>query len=49
MTSDESPGERQRVLILQIEEILRRVDAMAELDHRSADEILGYDEHGLPG
>ena len=36
------------VLLRQIEEILRRVDAMPTLDTRSADEILGYDEHGLP-
>ena len=28
--------------------ILRRVDAMPVLDRRPADEILGYDEHGLP-
>jgi antitoxin VapB len=31
-----------------IEEILRRVDALPVLDARSEDEILGYDEHGLP-
>ena len=27
---------------------LRRVDALPVLDGRSPDEILGYDEHGLP-
>ena len=27
---------------------MRRVDALPVLDHRSADQILGYDEHGLP-
>jgi len=27
---------------------LRRVDALPVLDARSPDEILGYDEHGLP-
>jgi antitoxin VapB len=32
----------------QIEEILRRVDALPILDDRSPDEILGYDENGLP-
>lgn len=37
-----------RVLSRQIEDILRRVDAMPTIDNRSADEILGYDEHGLP-
>ncbi len=29
-------------------EILRRVDALPELDSRSANEILGYDENGIP-
>ena len=28
--------------------VLRRVDALPVLDHRSTDEILGYDERGLP-
>jgi len=28
--------------------VLRRVDALPVLDGRPADEILGYDEHGLP-
>jgi hypothetical protein len=28
--------------------VLRRVDALPVLDDRAADEILGYDEHGLP-
>lgn len=39
---------RSRVLSRQVEDILRRVDAMPTLDERSPDEILGYDEHGLP-
>jgi antitoxin VapB len=39
---------RARVLSRQIEDILQRVDAMPTQDDRSADEILGYDEHGLP-
>jgi antitoxin VapB len=39
---------RCRVLSRQIEDILRRVDAMPILDARSPDEILGYDEHGIP-
>lgn len=39
---------RSRVLSGQVEDILRRVDAMPTLDHRSADDILGYDENGLP-
>jgi antitoxin VapB len=28
--------------------VLRRVDALPLLDRRPADEILDYDEHGLP-
>jgi len=39
---------RAQVLADQIEDILRRVDAMPTLDSRSENEILGYDEHGLP-
>jgi antitoxin VapB len=31
-----------------IDEILARVDALPELDTRTADEIIGYDENGLP-
>ncbi len=32
----------------EIDEIVRRFDALPVLDPRSADEILGYDENGLP-
>lgn len=32
----------------QLEEILRRVDQLPILDQRSPDEIVGYDENGLP-
>jgi antitoxin VapB len=39
---------RSQILAIQLEEILRRVDQLPVLDPRSADEILGYDEHGLP-
>jgi len=39
---------RGRVLTGQIDDLLRRVDALCELDPRPADEILGYDEHGMP-
>jgi len=39
---------RSRVLASQIEDLLRRVDALPTLDSRPADEILGYDENGLP-
>jgi antitoxin VapB len=39
---------RDRVLAGQVEDILRRVDALPTLDSRPNDEILGYDEHGMP-
>jgi len=39
---------RAHILTSQLEEILARVDRLAVLDKRSPDEILGYDEHGLP-
>jgi antitoxin VapB len=32
----------------QLAEILRRVDRLPVLDPRSPDEIVGYDENGLP-
>jgi hypothetical protein len=31
-----------------LEEILRRIDDLPTIDSRSPDQILGYDEHGLP-
>ena len=31
-----------------LEEILHRVDALPTLDTRPEDEILGYDQHGVP-
>lgn len=41
--------ERQRHFVREeIEEILRRVDALPVLDPRTPDEIIGYDENGLP-
>lgn len=39
---------RSRVLSRQIDDILQRVDAMPTLEDRPADEILEYNEHGLP-
>ena len=39
---------RSRILRGQIEDLLRRVDALPTLDSQSEDEILGYDEHGVP-
>jgi antitoxin VapB len=39
---------QSNILVSQLEEILRRVDQMPVLDSRTPEEILGYDEHGLP-
>ncbi len=42
---------RQRkthLLASQIDDLLRRVDALPTLDPRSQNEILGYDSDGLP-
>jgi antitoxin VapB len=39
---------RSQLLTGQLEEILRRVDQLPVLDSRTADQILGYDDHGLP-
>jgi antitoxin VapB len=39
---------RSKILASQLEDILRRVDQLPILDPRTADEIVGYDEQGLP-
>ena len=39
---------RSQVLASQLQDILRRVDQLPVLDSRTPDEILGYDDHGLP-
>ena len=39
---------RGQIVFSQLEEILQRVDQLPVLDSRGPDEILGYDEHGLP-
>jgi antitoxin VapB len=39
---------RHRVVMSQLEDILQRVDRLPVLDPRTPDEILGYDERGLP-
>ena len=33
----------------QVEDILQRIDALPTLDKRTEDEILGYDQDGIPG
>ncbi len=39
---------RGRNLMSQLEEILHRIDQLPVLDSRTPDEIIGYDENGLP-
>jgi antitoxin VapB len=39
---------RKDVALNQVEDLLRRVDALPTLDSRSEDDILGYDENGIP-
>jgi antitoxin VapB len=39
---------RSHILADQVEDLLRRVDALPTLDSRPDDEILGYNEHGMP-
>ena len=39
---------RSPLLSTQLEDILRRVDQLPILDSRTPDEIVGYDEYGLP-
>jgi antitoxin VapB len=36
-------------LVVELDGIAARCAALPVLDTRSSDEILGYDEHGLPG
>jgi antitoxin VapB len=39
---------RQKQVEARLEEIVLRLRALPVLDKRSADEIIGYDEHGIP-
>jgi antitoxin VapB len=39
---------RSHVLADQVDDLLRRVDELPNLSSRPEDEILGYDEHGIP-
>lgn len=39
---------RSQALTMQLDDILRRVDEMPDLDSRTPEEIIGYDEDGLP-
>jgi len=44
---DETPAEREARLARAIE-LINRIQSKISDDNRSADEILDYDEHGLP-
>lgn len=39
---------RRRIDMAQVRATLARVDNLPMMDHRSPDEIIGYDEFGLP-
>jgi putative transcription factor len=39
---------KRHILTGQIEDLMRRVDALPTLDSRPEDEILGYGEDGIP-
>ena len=39
---------RSQLALAQIEEILQRVDELPVLDSRTPEEIVGYDDQGLP-
>jgi antitoxin VapB len=41
-------GSGREAIRKDIDEILARVDALPDLDTRTPDEIIGYDENGLP-
>ena len=40
--------ERRRQSRVQLHDIVERFQQLPELDQRSPDDIIGYDEHGLP-
>ncbi|MGG6241396.1 type II toxin-antitoxin system VapB family antitoxin [Nodosilinea sp. AN01ver1] len=42
------PDPQPRPLVDRLNEIALRCAALPDYDNRSADEILGYDKHGLP-
>lgn len=45
---DRLPKKDSRGLVDEVRAIGERCAALPDLDRRSADEILGYDEHGAP-
>ncbi len=41
-------GKEKTARLREIRRIVRRISRLPDRDQRPADEILGYDEHGLP-
>ncbi len=41
-------GREKTALLREIRRIVRRISRLPDRDKRPADEILGYDKHGLP-
>lgn len=39
---------KSQIILDQLRDILQRVDRLPVLDRRTPEEIVGYDEHGLP-
>lgn len=46
--AEQAPPEEQARRHAILVEVARRMDALPALDTRAADEIIGYDENGLP-
>ena len=42
------PFENKELMMQELRDIQNRIAAMPVLDNRTSDEILGYDENGLP-
>ena len=43
-----APRETPQEFAARLMRIVKKFDELPTLDHRSADEIIGYDEYGLP-
>src|ERR1700741_720217 len=48
MASNTRRKKRSQRRRIKVNDVLSRVDALPILDPRSPDELVGYDEHGLP-
>ena len=47
MVNGDNKAEREKMRI-DIDELLKRVDLLPMLDDRTPDEIIGYNENGIP-